>query len=281
VPSSVTLNPTSVIGKTAAVTGTVVLTGPAPAGGLNVTLSSANPSIAGVPASVTVPAGSTTAQFTVNTQSASSSTAVTITAASQGVTATATLTVQPPTPSGFSFSPTTITGGQASTGTITLSGPAPSGTSIALSGSNATTANFPASVTVPANATQVTFTATGQSFTGTTNRSVTVTASYLGGTVSATLTVQPTKSKEKDKDKEKEKETKEIAAVKDIAIAKEIENPIAGRVDVEGPETEEEGSEPGGTGEGPASGRPFVQPAERAATGQQALDQPPEEEEEV
>src|SRR2546425_10687720 len=61
--SSVTLNPTSVVGGNPS-TGTVTLTAPAPAGGAVVTLVSTG-AVASVPASVTVPAGATSATFTV------------------------------------------------------------------------------------------------------------------------------------------------------------------------------------------------------------------------
>src|SRR5260370_33628145 len=54
--SSLTLNPTSVIGGAQSSTGTVTLSGPAPAGGAQVALSSSNPATANVPSSVTVAA---------------------------------------------------------------------------------------------------------------------------------------------------------------------------------------------------------------------------------
>ncbi len=62
--ASVTLNPTSVTGGSSA-TGTVALTGPAPSGGLAVSLSSNNSDVATVPATVTLPAGATPATFIV------------------------------------------------------------------------------------------------------------------------------------------------------------------------------------------------------------------------
>jgi hypothetical protein len=55
-----------VVGGTPAV-GTVTLTGPAPSGGTQVALSSDNPAAATVSASVTVPAGSSSASFPVST----------------------------------------------------------------------------------------------------------------------------------------------------------------------------------------------------------------------
>jgi thermitase len=64
---SLTINPTEVQAGQAA-TGTVVLDRPAPAGGAVVQLSSSNPTRASVPSSVTVPAGATSATFTIQTR---------------------------------------------------------------------------------------------------------------------------------------------------------------------------------------------------------------------
>src|SRR5437773_4081068 len=64
--SCLPLSSTSVTGGPQSSTGTVTLSGPAPAGGAQVTLSSSN-GAASVPSSVTVPAGSSSANFTVNT----------------------------------------------------------------------------------------------------------------------------------------------------------------------------------------------------------------------
>jgi len=89
------LNPTSVIGGAANSTGTITVPGPAPAGGIPIVLSSNNPAAASVPASVTIPAGQTSVQFTVTTYSVTTNTSVVITASSHGTTGTATLTVRP------------------------------------------------------------------------------------------------------------------------------------------------------------------------------------------
>jgi hypothetical protein len=96
--SSLTLQPTSVKGGNGNTsTGTVTLSGPAPTGGLSVTLSSSQPTIAAVPtnpSSVTVPAGARSATFTVSTsRPPSNNTKVTI-SATLGVTKEATLTVK-------------------------------------------------------------------------------------------------------------------------------------------------------------------------------------------
>jgi len=91
--SSLTLNPSSVIGGAQSSTGRVTLSSPAPAGGATVMLSSSNPGVASVPSSVVVPAGATTATFTVRTSAVLISTSVTISASYNGTTRTATLGV--------------------------------------------------------------------------------------------------------------------------------------------------------------------------------------------
>ena len=93
VVSSLTLNPTSVVGGPLGTsTGTVTLNGPAPAGGAQVLVSSNN-SAASVPASVTVPAGSTSVTFTVTTSPVIVSATATISASLNGTTKTASLAI--------------------------------------------------------------------------------------------------------------------------------------------------------------------------------------------
>lgn len=88
---SLSLNPTLVPGGTAS-TGTVTLTGAAPAGGTAVILSSGNPQAAAVPAMVTVPAGATSATFPITTTAVTATTTVPIDATWAG-TFTENLTV--------------------------------------------------------------------------------------------------------------------------------------------------------------------------------------------
>jgi peptidoglycan/xylan/chitin deacetylase (PgdA/CDA1 family) len=89
--SSLSLNPTTVKGGNSS-QGTITLTGPAPANGIKVSLSSNN-SAATVPASVTVPAASSTATFVVSTKTVTASTSVRITATYSATSKSATLTV--------------------------------------------------------------------------------------------------------------------------------------------------------------------------------------------
>lgn len=129
---SLTLNPASVAGGVGS-TGSVSISGPAPAGGYVITLSSQN-SAATVPPSVTVPSKANATTFPVTTKAVSANTAVPI-VASRGVfsTKTATLTVQPPGVASLSFSNNRIEagyppdGGYPITGTVRLTAPAPSG----------------------------------------------------------------------------------------------------------------------------------------------------------
>lgn len=95
--SAISLSPAIVVGGNTS-QGTVTLASAAPSGGTVVSLSSGNTSVATVPASVTVSAGSTSRTFTVTTSSVSSSTPVTITG-SAGATRTASLSVTPPSTS--------------------------------------------------------------------------------------------------------------------------------------------------------------------------------------
>jgi hypothetical protein len=92
--SALSVSPTSVFGGILS-QGTVTLSGPAPSGGTAISLSSDTPSAASVPANVTVPAGSTSAVFTITTNPVPGSTTVTITA-NYGSIMTASLTVKPP-----------------------------------------------------------------------------------------------------------------------------------------------------------------------------------------
>lgn len=76
---SLTINPASVTGGTNA-TGTVVLSQPAPSGGISITLSTSNRSVAQAPGIVSVPGGQTSASFTIATFAVSGDTSATITA---------------------------------------------------------------------------------------------------------------------------------------------------------------------------------------------------------
>jgi hypothetical protein len=96
--SSLSLSPATVQGGATA-SATVTLTAPAPAGGAVVSLTSSNIGAVTVPATLTVPAGATSAATSaVATSAVTSTTTSVISATYNGMTRTATMTVTPPAP---------------------------------------------------------------------------------------------------------------------------------------------------------------------------------------
>jgi hypothetical protein len=188
---SLAVNPGSVAGGQSS-TGTVTLSGPAPSAGVGVTLSSTKPSVASVPAGVTVAAGATSAPFAVTTFAVGSSTPVTLSASYSGTSRTAALTVTPPPPpalSSLTLNPSTVTGGSSSTGTVALSGLAPAGgVVVTLASSKPSVAAVPSSVTVAAGQSSAGFTVS--TVTVSSQTSAVISASYSGATRSATLTIK-------------------------------------------------------------------------------------------
>ncbi|MEZ0326674.1 MAG: hypothetical protein ACAH95_12295 [Fimbriimonas sp.] len=92
--SSVSVTPSTVVGgSSTVVTFKVNLNAPAPAGGYVVSLNSSNPSVGSVPATVTVPAGATTASVTVTHSAVGATNFVGLSATVNGVTKSTTLTV--------------------------------------------------------------------------------------------------------------------------------------------------------------------------------------------
>jgi hypothetical protein len=90
--ATLTLNPTSVVGGTSA-TGTVTLTAPAPGGGTTVKLASSKATLASVPATLVVAAGTTSKSFTITTTRPRRNSTVTISASYSGATKTAVETI--------------------------------------------------------------------------------------------------------------------------------------------------------------------------------------------
>jgi len=189
--TSLSVSPTSVVGGQAS-TGVVTLSGAATGNGLTVTLTSGNPAVVGVPPSVTVAAGATSASFPVTTAAVATSTPVTLTASADSVNETATLTVTPaPAPklSSVTLNPSTLRGGASSTGTVALTGPAPAGgVVVKLTSSKTSVATVPASITIAAGKSSATFTVPTKTVSA--NTSVVVSASSNGVTKTATLSVR-------------------------------------------------------------------------------------------
>ena len=180
------------VASTATTTGTVTLSTNAPVGGKVVTLSSSITGVATVPVSVTVPAGTRTATFTITAGTVAANTAVTITASTNGSSGTAAITVTPPVAalSTVTTNVAAATGGVAVTGTVTLTRAAPTGGAVVtLASSSTTIGTVPASVTVAAGATTATFAITTRTVTAAST--LTVTGTYLGVAKSASITVNP------------------------------------------------------------------------------------------
>jgi len=154
---SVSVNPAIMIfGSTA--TGTVTLTSAAPAGGAAVALSSSDWVSFYLPASVTVPAGATTAQFLVNTAIGKSTT--TITAVYNGVNKTAILTSVYPTVVALTCTPNPVIAGNTTICTVTMNGIMPGPTTVWVSTDQPFLAPANGTVTVPAGANTVRFSIT-------------------------------------------------------------------------------------------------------------------------
>ena len=186
--ASATVAPASVTGGVL-VQGTVTLGGPAPAGGAAVTLTSNNPALAfPLTPTVTIPAGASSATFSVSTAAVAGPTAVTILGTYNSVTQAAALTlVAPYTLTGLSVNPSSQYGGFTVQGTVTLSGAADSSAIVYLASSNGTLAAVPASVTVPAGATSAIFPIALQPVAATTAVSVSASMAGVGQTTGITV----------------------------------------------------------------------------------------------
>ena len=187
VPLSLTFSP-----KTPAsgvVTGTVLLNAPA-AVDTPVALSLTAGSLAVVswPNSVTVTAGSSSAQLSVTVHSVSTNTQVKIAGTSNGITKTGMFTVIADRPSSLAFSPSPITGGASTTGTVTFQAPLSSDTTVALTAvQNGSVVNMPSSVTALAGSSSVQFTVGTTSVLASTVVKISATAN--GGAKTSSFTV--------------------------------------------------------------------------------------------
>jgi hypothetical protein len=161
----------------------VALVIPAPAGGGTVSLTTDNPSLLHVPASVSIPEGNSAVSFSIGTSPVSGlATGGHVTATAGGVSKSIFVNVAPdpnaaPLLQSMTISPASVTGGTSATGTVFLSAPAPAGgISITLSTSNSAAARAPGIVTVPGGQTTASYTLT--TFAVGADTSATITAFY-------------------------------------------------------------------------------------------------------
>lgn len=187
---TVKVSPESVFGGDTA-TGTVTLNEAAPTGGVAVALSSDNAAVA-VPASITVPAGATSATFTVSTTVVGVNTAATLEGTLGNRSKRTRLEVLALAVHSIVLSPKTVTGGGTSTGTLTLNGVAPAaGATVNLS-SSSTSISIPATISVASGQSTATFTVATVAVTEQTEARIK--ASLGNHEASAILTVEPTVS---------------------------------------------------------------------------------------
>jgi hypothetical protein len=172
---------------------TVGLAIPAPAGGGVVSLTTDNPSVIHLPASVSIAQGNSTNTFDIATSTVTGlPTGGNVFATAGGVTKSIFVNVSPdpnapPLLQSMTISPTSVPGGTNATGTVFLSSPAPAGgISVTLATSNANVARVPGIVNVPGGQTSANFTVT--TFAVANNTAVTITA-FFDTTTSANLTV--------------------------------------------------------------------------------------------
>lgn len=180
---SLTFNPSTVVGGSVNPTGTITLSEPAGTNGIRVTMSSNNTAALAVPGAVTIPAGSSSIDFTATSKAVKFGTTVTVTASVNTLpvplvkTATVRvnalgilLTVDPLSP----------VGGTTATGKVTLSAPA-AGTGILIDmvSSNTNVATVPTPVRVLPGETERTFPVTTKGVAA--NTLVTLTATTPAG----------------------------------------------------------------------------------------------------
>lgn len=187
--TGLSLSPTTVLGGGTSV-GTVTLSGAAPANGFVVSLSK-NSNVASLPASVTVPSGQTSANFTVNTTTVNVATNVNITASKSPQSFTATLSVTAgPKLITLSSTATQLHSMSQATGTVTISAPAPvGGLTVVLSATPSSLLSMPSSVVIPAGQTSAQFTMSTALITS--RAYVAVRASYGGVLKQLSVMVQP------------------------------------------------------------------------------------------
>jgi hypothetical protein len=187
-PTSIAVFPRSLTGGQAA-TAAVYLNAPAPAGGLNITLSSNNAAIS-IPGSVTAAAGKYSGVFTVNSNPVASTQLCSITASANGLSVSGSVTVIPPQPITMTLDPSSVNSGQGSTGTFTLNGPAPAGgLTVQIRSGVPGIVQVPQFVVVPAGATSGTFQITTRTYSS--QVFVGVWALYANKGAGALLNVNP------------------------------------------------------------------------------------------
>lgn len=185
--ASLTISPSSVAAG-APSKGIVTISQAAPIGGRVITLTSSSPSAVSVPPTVTVPAGSTTANFPITTFLGHPVLGAVITGSLNGDSQSAKISVTQTTVlTSLTITPGTIAAGGTATGKVTLSIAPTAGTWISLSSSDLFNAHVYSGVSVRAGYTTATFPIAVRA--GAPAKTVTITATYRTVSKSAPLVV--------------------------------------------------------------------------------------------
>ncbi|HXS14230.1 MAG TPA: hypothetical protein VN734_16135 [Acidobacteriaceae bacterium] len=176
-------------------TGTVHLKTAFPDRDLIVTLASTQPNYVTVPASVTILKNNASANFAITTHAlaiTSNKLVAAITATLGETPVSALLALGAPRILSFAVSPNPVTAGQTATATITTQSPYPLPITVALKSYDTGFATVPASVTIPANTTTVSFTVTAvASAIPFAPAKVDINASYADVSADCNVTVNP------------------------------------------------------------------------------------------
>lgn len=171
----------------------VTLNGPAPAGGKVVSLASSNPSLASVPATVTVGAGINFTFAIITTNAVQTNTAVTISASLNGTTLQTQVTLTPQLPpESVALSSSVITGPAGSDATVSVASAPATDLTLPISCDNPAVATCPSKIIILAGSTSATFRVVTNPVL--TQQLVNISVSGAGVTKTATLTVNPAPS---------------------------------------------------------------------------------------
>ncbi len=184
-----TVSVPSIIAPSSSSTGTLTLSGPAPAGGIAVHLTSSVPGVLTVPNTLVIAAGNSSANFPITTFGITTDTAVTISATIGSVTHTVGTTVQASKLKGMTLNPSYCLNLTTTKCSLVLSGPAPAGGMVIhLTNSNPLIASVPATVAIPAGARSYSFSIITLRVTRTLQTTIQGSGPN-GGAAAATLTV--------------------------------------------------------------------------------------------
>jgi hypothetical protein len=170
--------------------GDLALSGPAPAGGLTVELTSSRPDLAQLPASVPVEEGQAYAVFPLITSPVTAPEEVTLTASLNGVSRSVAFVLRPPSLARILRAASVVGGGATTSARVELNGPAPDGgVTVALANGSPSVLSMPATLAIPAGALSASFgIVTAPVGSG---QTASYSASLNGTTASASISVQP------------------------------------------------------------------------------------------